>query len=370
MVQKGGIACRWKVSRQGEAGGRLGQKQSRSDTHIFCFQCSWEQASDITVAVSSNGHQPSCLPLPSTFSRDVMSYETRSSSLGRTTSFMSDVHLHLWAHPSHFGIQPPTLPDAQGVGSVAPLFGHHCNPMDCSPPGSSSRQEYWSRLSFHSMGDLPNPGAEPGSPALQAGSLPSGPPGSPQEVKDSNHKYRISFEVNLTHKLSVISGNWTSLELVKAFPVLLSKAWDSVQKSLTLLSEVRSKHKYHWERYHMDCTLVSSREIIISGTLITQCEEESSWGSSYRFLCPSPRFLPLIWKWKSLNHVQLFANPWPVACQALLSMDSPGQNTGVGSCSHLQEILPTKGLNPDLLHCRWIFTIWPTREAPLFFSSY
>ena len=74
------------------------------------------------------------------------------------------------------------------------------------------------------MGDLPNPGAEPGSPALQAGSLPSGPPGSPQEVKDSNHKYRISFEVNLTHKLSVISGNWTSLELVKAFPVLLGKA--------------------------------------------------------------------------------------------------------------------------------------------------
>ena len=36
-----------------------------------------------------------------------------------------------------------------------------------------SRQEYWSGLPFPSPGDLPNPGFEPGSPALQAGSLPS-----------------------------------------------------------------------------------------------------------------------------------------------------------------------------------------------------
>ena len=31
-----------------------------------------------------------------------------------------------------------------------------------------SRQEYWSGLPFPSPGDLPNPGIEPGSPALQA----------------------------------------------------------------------------------------------------------------------------------------------------------------------------------------------------------
>ena len=43
--------------------------------------------------------------------------------------------------------------------------------MDCSLPGSSvgfSRQGYWSGLSFPSPGDLPNPGFELGSPALQA----------------------------------------------------------------------------------------------------------------------------------------------------------------------------------------------------------
>ena len=51
------------------------------------------------------------------------------------------------------------------------------DPMDCSPPGSSvlefSRQEYWNGLPFPSPGDLPGPGIEPGSSALQVDSLPS-----------------------------------------------------------------------------------------------------------------------------------------------------------------------------------------------------
>ena len=34
-----------------------------------------------------------------------------------------------------------------------------------------SRQEYWSGLPFPSPGDLPDPGIEPQSPALQADSL-------------------------------------------------------------------------------------------------------------------------------------------------------------------------------------------------------
>jgi len=43
-----------------------------------------------------------------------------------------------------------------------------------------SRQEYWSGLPFPSPGDLPDPGIEPRSPALQADVLPSEPPGKPQ----------------------------------------------------------------------------------------------------------------------------------------------------------------------------------------------
>ena len=39
-----------------------------------------------------------------------------------------------------------------------------------------SRQEYWSGLPFPSPEDLPNPGIEPRSPALEADALTSEPP--------------------------------------------------------------------------------------------------------------------------------------------------------------------------------------------------
>ena len=45
-----------------------------------------------------------------------------------------------------------------------------------APPMGFFMQEYWSGLPFPSPGDLPNPGIEPGSPALQADALPSEPP--------------------------------------------------------------------------------------------------------------------------------------------------------------------------------------------------
>ena len=42
-----------------------------------------------------------------------------------------------------------------------------------------SRQEYWSGLPFPSPGDLPDPGIEHGSPALEADALTSEPPEKP-----------------------------------------------------------------------------------------------------------------------------------------------------------------------------------------------
>ena len=44
-----------------------------------------------------------------------------------------------------------------------------------------SRQEFWSGL-HNPLGDLPNPGSEPRSPALQADTLPSEPPGKPRGI--------------------------------------------------------------------------------------------------------------------------------------------------------------------------------------------
>ena len=42
-----------------------------------------------------------------------------------------------------------------------------------------SRQEYWSGLSFHSLGDLPDPGIEPTSAELASGFFTTEPPGKP-----------------------------------------------------------------------------------------------------------------------------------------------------------------------------------------------
>ena len=63
-----------------------------------------------------------------------------------------------------------------------------CNPVDCiacQAPLSMglSRQEYWSGLPLPSLGDLPDPGIEPGSPTLQADSLQSEPSGKNIVVK-------------------------------------------------------------------------------------------------------------------------------------------------------------------------------------------
>ena len=63
-----------------------------------------------------------------------------------------------------------------------------CDPIVCSPPGSSSmgfpRQEYWCGLPCPPPGNLPKPEIEPAflmSPALAAGSLPLAAPGKPRE---------------------------------------------------------------------------------------------------------------------------------------------------------------------------------------------
>ena len=48
-----------------------------------------------------------------------------------------------------------------------------------------SRQEYWSGLPFPSPGDLPNPGIEPRSPALEVDSLPTELQGKPFKNKNN-----------------------------------------------------------------------------------------------------------------------------------------------------------------------------------------
>ena len=62
-----------------------------------------------------------------------------------------------------------------------------------------SRQEYWNGLPFPTPKDLPGPGMEPGSPALQADSLPSKPPGKPRRRR--RRKKNIYIYVYMKSKL-------------------------------------------------------------------------------------------------------------------------------------------------------------------------
>jgi len=49
------------------------------------------------------------------------------------------------------------------------------------------RQEYWSGLPFPSLGNFPDPGVEPGSPALAGGFFTAEPPGKPA----LSHTYKL-----------------------------------------------------------------------------------------------------------------------------------------------------------------------------------
>ena len=90
------------------------------------------------------------------------------------------------------GIEPASLMFPALVGgffktsevkslSCVQLFGTLWTVAHQAPPSMEfSRQEYWSGLPFPSPGDLPDTGIEPRSPALEADTLTSEPPGKPQ----------------------------------------------------------------------------------------------------------------------------------------------------------------------------------------------
>ena len=80
---------------------------------------------------------------------------------------------------------------------VTPLCPTLCTPMDSSLPGSSvhgilqARTMEWVVISF--FRGLPDPGTEGVSPALEADSLRSQPPGKPTSKTDSTKERRTPF---------------------------------------------------------------------------------------------------------------------------------------------------------------------------------
>ena len=85
------------------------------------------------------------------------------------------------------------------------------------------RQESWSGLPFPSPEDLPNPGIEPGPPALQADSLLSEPPGLP--LVEAGVQIKIAGQ--LLHRFSALS-----LPLVKMMEKEIFKILTHIDKEM------------------------------------------------------------------------------------------------------------------------------------------
>ena len=73
-----------------------------------------------------------------------------------------------------------------------------------------------------------------------------------------------------------------------------------------------------------------------------------------------------------LTYASLVAQSRPILCDTMdcnppgcsVHGESPGKNTGMDCHALLQGICPTQGLNPGLLHCRWILYCLSQQESP------
>ena len=72
-----------------------------------------------------------------------------------------------------------------------------CNPLNCSSVLGFVRQEYCNGLPFSPPGDLPDPGIEPVSPALQADSLPPSHLGSLNSFQGGSSKKAFKVHKSL-----------------------------------------------------------------------------------------------------------------------------------------------------------------------------
>ena len=94
---------------------------------------------------------------------------------------------------SQMSVLVSVMPDSATPWTIA-----HQGPLSMG----FSRQEYWSRLPLPSPRDLPDPGIEPGSPALQADSLPSEPLGKPLLVM---HICDYMVKTNTCHVIRLLT---------------------------------------------------------------------------------------------------------------------------------------------------------------------
>ena len=156
-----------------------------------------------------------------------------------------------------------------------------------SPQGSSVLGTFQARIlewvAISSSWDLPDPGTEPRSSALQVGSLPSEPPVYRVHfIEEETLKFYItscSFCLcnsdyslqSLDHIGHVVSESgdlqYQKLELVSLTLVLLFAIAQPLQTSLIMPVHVKVRHPSP----HLDCCCAGAKPLILNQPSISQC---------------------------------------------------------------------------------------------------
>ena len=174
-----------------------------------------------------------------------------------------------------------------------------------------SRQEHWSGLPFPSPGDLPQPGIEPGTPALRAISLQSEAPGKSP---------------------GVVRVWWENLPLGEEDPHPDRGAWWATAHGVAK----------SWTRLKWLSTHRSTRENNVNFGITAALNFSSV---------------------QSLTRVRLFVTPWTTAHQASLSINQLWESTQLMSiesvmpCSHLilcHPLLLLPPIPPSISLFQWV----------------
>ena len=131
-----------------------------------------------------------------------------------------------------------------------------CNPLDCSPPGSSVRGISKARVLEYSFGnsschflqdpeDLSNPEIEPASPVLQADSLVLNLEGSP-ELMFITFSFILESSLNLFQPAKIVL-NYVSLSPIETTELLpLPLIWPSQILEFVFCNSENCLHSYYW----------------------------------------------------------------------------------------------------------------------------
>ena len=242
----------------------------------------------------------------------------------------------------------------------------------------------FSRPEFSSPRDLPNPAFIPRSPALQADSLPAEPQRKPKSTGVGS--------------LSLLQWVFLTKELNQGIlpcPRSISRSGrpteEGIAQSRTRLKWLSSSIILHCWQILYQLSYQGSpyfKEMAYFGVIIKymfkymfkyiysvqfSCSVVSDplrpHGLQHaRLPCPSPtpgaysNLCPLSW-W---CHPIIPSSVAPFSSCLQSFWNSPSQNTGVVSLSFLQQIFPTQGSNPGLLHCRKILYQLSQKGSPIY----